>query len=264
MVNGGQAQGVRPPPVVSRSRRGVTLVELLIAVTLVGMLSVGMLLAIRVALNALEKTNEHLIANRRVLGAQRAIDQQIGSMIPMNAVCAPPGGEPKKEKLLFFQGEPNALRFVTSHSLEESARGYPRILEYLVIPGQRGEGVRLVVNEHLYAGPHSLAFFCSGVAADPITGRNALQMRPVETGPRSFVLADRLAVCRLSYHVIEPKTREALWMPVYAGEEPPAAVRMEMAPLEPGGSMLRMSTMTVPVRVTRNAALEYTDVDRRY
>jgi prepilin-type N-terminal cleavage/methylation domain-containing protein len=241
-----------------RRRAGVTLIELLIAVTLVALLSVGMLFAIRVALNALDKTNTHLMANRRVLGAQRAIDQQIAGIMPVNAFC---GAEPKREKLIFFRGEPASLRFLTSHSLEESARGYPRILEYAVIPGRNREGVRLIVNEHLYAGPHSLAWFCSGVADDPELGRPMLQLRPVEPGPRSFVLADRLAYCRLSYMTLDPKTHQPLWSRVYGGEEPPASIRFEMAPLDPGGSLLRMTTMTIPVRVTRRAGWEYMDID---
>ena len=49
-------------------RAGLTLIEVLIAVSLVGLLSVGMLWAIRVGVNAMGKSNEKLISNRRVTG----------------------------------------------------------------------------------------------------------------------------------------------------------------------------------------------------
>ena len=49
------------------SERGVTLVELLIAVTLVALLSMGMLFAMRTGLGALSSTNTRLHDNRRVM-----------------------------------------------------------------------------------------------------------------------------------------------------------------------------------------------------
>jgi len=39
----------------------------LIAVSLVGLMSIGILMSIRVGLNAMDKTNTRLMANRRVL-----------------------------------------------------------------------------------------------------------------------------------------------------------------------------------------------------
>ena len=53
------------------SRAGVTLMELIIAISLLSLLSVGLLMAMRVGLNAMEKSNNRIMANRRVSGAQR-------------------------------------------------------------------------------------------------------------------------------------------------------------------------------------------------
>jgi prepilin-type N-terminal cleavage/methylation domain-containing protein len=248
--------------VVTRCRRraGVTLIEMLVAVTLVSLLSVAMLFAIRVGLNALERTNDQLIANRRVLGAQRAIDQQIAGFIPVQAVCGGPLQPSRASGMLFFHGEPRSMRFVTSYSLEEAGRGYPRILEYAVIPG-REAGVRLIVNEHPYTGPQSLAFFCLGPGADPVTGAPGLRFRPVEPMPRSFVLADRLVQCSLSYQVRHPVSGVRQWRPAYTGPEPPVAIRLEMTPLEVDASRVRMASITAPLRVTRSAQVVYKDID---
>jgi CheY-like chemotaxis protein len=94
---------------------------------------------------------------------------------------------PPTTKAQFFQGEPQSMRFVSTYSLQEAARGLPRILEFQVIPGEGGRGVRLVVNEQLYSGPAAAGFFCLGPGGD------SFRFRPIEIGPRSFVLADRLS-----------------------------------------------------------------------
>ena len=65
------------------SRAGLTLMEVLVAVTLLSLLSVGMLFAIRIALNAMQKTNHRLTSNRRVLSSQRILEQQIAGLVPV-------------------------------------------------------------------------------------------------------------------------------------------------------------------------------------
>jgi prepilin-type N-terminal cleavage/methylation domain-containing protein len=243
-----------------RARAGVTLIELLVAVTLVSLLSAAMLMAIRAGLNALERTNAQLLANRRVLGAQRALDQQIAGLMPVAAVCGGAGQAARGVAMIFFQGDPRSMRFLSSYSLEEAGRGYPRILEYAVIPG-REAGVRLIVNEHPYAGRGSLGMFCLGEGADPITGARGLRFRPVEPTPRSFVLADQLAQCRFVYQVRHPSSGALEWRAAHSGPQPPAAIRIEITPLEADASRVRMGTVTVPVRVSRDAQVEYKDID---
>ncbi len=55
-------------------RRGVTLIELLVAMTLLSLLSVGVLFGLRIGLNAMDRTNDRLMTNRRVLGVERVSD----------------------------------------------------------------------------------------------------------------------------------------------------------------------------------------------
>ena len=54
-----------------RRESGTTLIEVLIAVTLLSLLSVGMLTAMRVGFMAFSKTNTRLMENRRAAGAQQ-------------------------------------------------------------------------------------------------------------------------------------------------------------------------------------------------
>ena len=238
----------------ARSKAGVTLLELLIAVSLVGLLSVGILMALRVGINAMEKTNGRLMSNRRITGAQRVIEQQVAGMIVTMADCRSGAGA-APAKRTFFQGQPQSMRFVSSYSLQEASRGYPRILEYQVIPGDQQQGVRLIVNELLYTGPASTGQLCLGSNPD---GPGTL-FRPIVIGPQSFVLADKLAFCRFLYQAPAPPPRRKAWGPVWTRKDFPLAIRIEMAALEPDLSKLPMVSFTAPVRVNKNPIFMYVD-----
>jgi len=64
-------------------RAGVTLLELLLAVSLLGLLSAGILMALRVGANAMQKANARLIDNRRMNGVQRILEQEIAGFMPV-------------------------------------------------------------------------------------------------------------------------------------------------------------------------------------
>jgi prepilin-type N-terminal cleavage/methylation domain-containing protein len=234
---------------MSRNRKGVTLIEVLIAVTLLSLLTVGMLWAIRIGLGSMGKANAKLMANRRITGAQRVLEQQIAGFMPVAGRMRGLDGAPGLN-IPFFQGEQQSMRFVSSYSLQEGSRGTPRVVEFTVIPGDDGAGVRLIVNEWPYTGPDSAGVFVAGRAPDPNSGRYALVFAPIEAGPRSFVLADRLEYCRFSFQ---------RWVPHWVQDIWPNAIRIEMGPLDPDNGRLRMMTLTAPIHVTRRPMEEYAD-----
>jgi hypothetical protein len=238
---------------VKRSASGVGLMEVLIAITLLSLLSVGMLMAMRVGLQAFSKTDERLMENRRVAGAQRILEQQMEGMIPVSAGCAPQGGP--GIKFAFFAGGSDSMRLATGFSLEGAWRGRPQILEMLVIPGAEGRGVRLVVNETPYTGPASVGRLCVGIAEGAVPVFAAPQ-----AGPKSFVLADQLALCRFSY-LVPGKTPDEpdTWQPAFARRGWPKAVRVEMVPLVPNPARLQPVTLTAPLRIFRNPELSYVE-----
>jgi hypothetical protein len=236
------------------SEAGVTLLELLIAVSLVSLISAGILMAMRVGLNALEKTNGRLMDNRRVFGVQRILEQQVGHVMAVAADCRLRPEDPPARSL-FFQGAPQTMRFVSAYSLQEALRGYPRILEYQVLPVENADAVRLVVNEQLYWGPASTGALCVG----PNPEGPGIRFRPVVTGPQSFVLADRLAYCRFSYLERLPPPAPPRWVAVWTQPVLPAAVRIEMARREPDPARLPLLTVTLPVRVNKDPRLFYAD-----
>jgi hypothetical protein len=221
----------------------------LIAVSLVSLLSVGMLFAIRVGLGAMQKTNERFTAHRKSASIQRIIESQVGGLMPVVSDCRGGG----MGKFVFFRGLPQTMTFVSTYSLQEASRGYPRILEFSVIAGDRA-GVRLIVNVLVYPGPVNAGFLCTGLNAGipsfSYTGAN----------PSSFVLADNLAYCRFLYRETLPFPELEKWTPAWTNPERlPSGIRIEMAPLAPSPGRLQAATLSVPVRVTKWVLGPYAD-----
>lgn len=204
-------------PSISTRRRarqaGMTLIELIVAVTLFALISGSIGVLLRVAFTSMERINSKVDFNRRVLGSQRALDQMLAGIMPVRAACA---GLP-----IPFQGDISVMRFVSSYSLQEGARGRPQIIELLSQPRPDGQGARLLVNEYPYLGAPSLSLACSS----PPTVRQT-----------SFILSDRLSICRFAYQRTEPGGAAAVWVPAWRFEGWPTQIRVELAPLriEPG------------------------------
>jgi hypothetical protein len=241
-----------------RREAGVTLMELLIAVSLVSFISVGILMAMRVGLSAMEKINSRFLSNRKATGVQKIVESQIAGMMPVTADCRPGGGAPVG-RFSMFEGRPDQLRFVSSYSLAEASRGYPRVLEFKVIPGERGQGVRLVVNERIYGGPYMVGSLCTGFAPGP-EGPMLPQFQQIDVGPASFVLADKLAYCRIVYRQTMPPPDLERWLPMWpVSDLLPSGIRIEMAPLTADGSRLQLMTVSAAVRVNKWVLGPYAD-----
>ena len=238
-------------------RSGITLIEVMIAVSLLSLLSLGILMALRVGMGALDRTNRRLMNNRRVAGTQRILEEQLAGFMPVVALASPSPGA--RVKVPFFEGREQAMRFVSSYSLSEASRGIPQVLEFQVIPGDEGRGVRLVVNENPYTSPRSAGVFCLGPGADPELGVATQRFLPITIGPASFVLADRLAFCRFSFLGVVPNKNIEQWLPNWIYPRWPAGIRIEMASLDTDLVSLKPVTITAPVRVTRDPDFEYAD-----
>ena len=241
-----------------RPRAGLTLLEVMIAVALLSFLSLGILLALRIGLNALDKTNRKLMADRRIAGAQRILQEQLAGFIPVVAQFVP-SPDVVGPKFPFFEGRAQSMRFVSSYSLGEAGRGLPEILEFQVIPGEAG-GVRLVVNENIYTGPRSAGRFSLGPGADPELGVATMRYLPISVGPGSFVLADRLAYCRFAYYGVQIGSPFEQWRPGWAPPDRyPMGIRIEMTSLDMNSGNLKPLTITVPVQVDRFPIYDYMD-----
>src|SRR3954469_22609270 len=95
---------------MKRDRRaGVTLIEILIAVTLLSLLATGVLIAMRLGFNTMDKTNARVMQNRRVVNARRIIESEINGFVYSiaNFYTQPNVWQP----VAFLQAEPQSMRF---------------------------------------------------------------------------------------------------------------------------------------------------------
>ena len=159
----------------------------------------------------------------------------------------------------FFQGETASMRFISSYSLQDASRGMPQILEFQVIPGAENRGVRLVVNEIPYTGTMSAGALCLGYALDPAQNIRIPLFRPIQTGPGSFVLADKLASCRFLFERPRIGNVPAGWVDHWVLNQWPLALRIEMAPLDPDPTRLQPMTVTSAIHVNKLLGIEYVD-----
>ncbi|MGP8247211.1 MAG: type II secretion system protein J [Bryobacteraceae bacterium] len=244
---------------------GVTLIEMLIAVTLVGLLSVGMVFAMRIGLMIFSKTDAKLMADRKVVGAQRILEQELEGLVPFTVGCtgSEDGQTPAVASAVagttpYFQGGERTMRLVSTFSLQQAWRGQPQLLDLLVVPGEPS-GVRLVVNE-LPFSPAAASANCTGLAVDPDSGLPAPKFLPLVFGPHPFVLADQLAFCRFSYLMRgTPQKPIPVWTASAGGLGWPMAIRVEMAPLAPDASRLQPFTVVAPIRLHRGPEIRYVD-----
>jgi general secretion pathway protein J len=246
---------------MKRREAGVTLIELLVAVTLLSLLSLGMVMAMRVGLAAYAKTETKLMDNRRVAGAQRIVQQELEGMVPAFVLCGANSQGGTGTRAVLFQGAANSLWMVSTFSLQQGWRGQPQLLQLFVIPGDDG-GVRLVVNEIPYTGARGAGQYCAGTFTPPNTISRLAQMIATPAGPQTFVLADKLAFCRFSYYtppsmynIYDPPS----WQPNWAAKGWPLAVRIEMAPDSADPSRLQPIGVTAPLHIRRDPDKVYTD-----
>jgi hypothetical protein len=237
---------------------GLTLIEILIAVSLMSLLSVGMLVAMRLGFNTMDKADARLVLNRRVANSSAIIEDEVNGLLYSLAYYHPKPDETRQ--VPFLQTEPQSMRFVTSYSLDDAWRGKLRIAAMQVIPGEQNQGVRLILNETPYTGPDQAGLEITGIEQE--AGQPQItHFAPIPAGAQSFVLADRLAYCRFYYLERRFTAPFQVWRQDWVQPQIlPLAVRIEMAPLDAGNSSnLHISTVTTPVNVNGAPGTIYAD-----
>jgi prepilin-type N-terminal cleavage/methylation domain-containing protein len=235
--------------------RGMTLMEVLIAVTLVALLSIGMLYSLRAGLGSVETIDRRIEADRKVGGAQKILEQEFAHLMPVIAPCRTGVDGFPGASSAFFDGEPQVMRFVSSYSLEGAARGRAKILEMFVIPGSDRSGVRLVLNELPYFNPLSAGVLCFQRFDESFGGQSFLAFAPPQPTPNSFVLADRLERVSFAYREllnVEPWER---WTDRWLHTDIfPDAVRVDLASLPGDSTRTAPLPLFVRIPVTRRAS----------
>jgi prepilin-type N-terminal cleavage/methylation domain-containing protein len=224
---------------------GLTLMEVLVAMALLSLLSAAILTALRVGASAWETANTNLMLDRRIASANAIFHAALEGMTPVFAEFE--SRETGPATVVFFQGHPQSMRFVSAYSLEAGPRAGLRILELEVVEGPRGR--RVLLNDLPYLDPRQAGRFISGAQYDPQAGAVRLVFAPIQALPNSFIIADELEGCAFAYYLEErgpePSGR---WLAVWDRlDELPRAVTIQIA-ARPDSARLRPVSITVPIR----------------
>jgi hypothetical protein len=224
----------------------MTLIEILVAITLMGLLAVAMVTALTVGSGAWRDARSHLTLDRRIATANEILYAELEGIVPV-AVQSDPAGEIAIPRAAFFQGEPEAMRFVSGYSLTEGRRGGLRVVELQV--GDASRGRRVLLNELPYGGPAALSSLIGGVERDAMTGGLRLVFAPIQARATSLIIADELESCRFSYlRLPRGRVDPALWVPHWDDlSHLPGAIRVEMTG-RGGQARLLPVSITAPVR----------------
>jgi len=221
------------------ARAGMTLVEILVSIALLGLLAVAMTTSLQIGAGSWRGAREALTQDRRIANANQILHSQLAGVVPIQAEPPPGVSAPRGP---FFQGEPEVMRFVTSYSWREGVRGGLRAVELSL--GRTDEGLRLLLTESFYMGPRSVGSWIVGSA--PLANGSGVRMlfAPVRPRPDTLIIADKLARCTFSYLRAPRRAGEAaVWLPLWDDvRQIPEAVRIEMAPT---GTSARLMPTTI-------------------
>jgi prepilin-type N-terminal cleavage/methylation domain-containing protein len=226
------------------AQRGVTLIELMIAVSITAVITVGLLFALRTSIVAYEKTSDRLQSNREQLSRNQILSRELSGAMPVMSTCG-------NANVPYFFGAASTLRMISSYSIAEGFRGYPQILDFETRRSPSG-ALQLVVTEYPYTGPSSTTALC-GDSATSLSG----------TPSEPFVLADDLLSCAFSYRgTANPLAakQDVNWASDWKTVNSlPLAIKVEMKPRSAPCGGLPSVNVTVPLRVDRDIFRSYTD-----
>ena len=221
----------------------MTLIEVLVAVALLSLLSAGLFTSLQIGATSWSTTSQRLMLDRRVANANAILHSSFASIVPLEAEI-PRERQIGLPRLLFFQGEPGSMRYVSSYSVTEGVRGGLRIVELQVSSAQNG--VRILLNQLPYLGPLSAGSLVVDRVSDPDFPRGRIIFEPIRAMPTSLIIVDELAACTFSY-LRRPRRRDepSLWLP-YWGERDslPAAIRVNLSPSSQDVRLLPVSITT--------------------
>lgn len=202
---------------------GLTLIEAVLALGLMGLILAALLAVSSSGLSAWLDTRDALSDIRREANWTDELRSSLAAMVPLAVPTASGSGG----RSLFFQGEPQAMRFISAHSPAYRGRGGIRLVSLLASSG--GQGLSLLFSDAPCPDLQRLGQILTG----PIRGQSPIETVPIGLGrdgqPVAAAVAENVTGCRFQY----------LRVPAQAGQEPswvsrwdtpnavPRAVRVE-------------------------------------
>jgi general secretion pathway protein J len=236
---------MRPPVPRTGARRlprnaGMTLIEILVAVSLLGLLSVGIVTSLEVGANSWQRARTSLTLDRRIATANSILHSGISGIAPVLAQV-PPERRTGLQSLAFFQGEPQSMRFVSSYSVTEGQRGGLQIVELQIVNSERGR--RVLLNQMPYRGPLSIGALVAGFVRDANFPRGRVIFQPIQPRATSLIILDELQECQFAYlkppvNYLGPSAWIDYWDEI---RMLPVAVAIRLTPRDGDGRLLPVS-----------------------
>ena len=171
---------------------GMTLIEVVLALALLGLVSAGLLAVTGNALRAWLDSREALRQDRRLSNASIRLHETIAAITPMPAM--PQSGSP--DPFPFFEGEQRFMRFVSGHSPTRGSRAGMRLV---TLNARSFQGaLRLLVTETACPSPGGLASLLAAVPGSR-TRSQAAPFIPARDAEESWTVAEHLSACEFAY-----------------------------------------------------------------
>ena len=217
--------------------------ELLVSMTLIGILSIAIHFGFRIGINAWEKGENGLQSIRSTHGVLDVLARQIASMVPYYS----------KQKLaetpvdvLIFQGTDTSMRFVSTFSSLSQHSGGLRLVEYLSTPSADGASQVLLINETPLPEDDELGGMIIGDLTRKEDSRIVTEFLPVQPKKNSSRILEGLAELRFRFHPrLEPGKNET--EPGPRKETLPVAVELKLRWKELGGHSAEDFSTLVPI-----------------
>jgi general secretion pathway protein J len=116
-----------------RGERGFTLLELVISITLIGIIALIIAGATRLGFRSVDSGERKIEYLERMRSSLSLITSQIQSQIPLTF-------DEEGSRKYYFKGDRDSLIFPTTYSLTGGERGYV-LAAYRVVPGDRGKQI---------------------------------------------------------------------------------------------------------------------------
>jgi general secretion pathway protein J len=121
-------------------KAGFTILELTISISLIGLIVLIILGALRLGYRSIESGEKRIEYLERIRSSFNIIDSQIQSYSPLTY-------EDQGEKKYYFQGKRGLMQFSTNYSVWGGEKGYV-VATYTVTPAENGKQI-LYVTEHI-------------------------------------------------------------------------------------------------------------------
>jgi prepilin-type N-terminal cleavage/methylation domain-containing protein len=209
---------------LAKSDRGFTLLEMLIAVTLVAMMALSLWAVFRISIRSWARGTESVDKNQRHRSIMDLVRKQMASAYGL--IASPDPQEGLRQQVL-FQGTENSLRFISLNSLRFHESPGLTFVIYEIEQDASG-GFTLVEKEARYLGQFS---------EQEIT---ANQSKPIP-------IFDNLSSCVIEY--FDPESDTTSWVREWDGEQLhrlPQAVSITMISQDSKGNSLNRH-LVVPI-----------------